>query len=49
MININEEINNSFDEFDEDDKQQAYLSFFKNSFPFYFAQLYSNAVKISLN
>ncbi|EIX4023006.1 hypothetical protein MKA00_004305, partial [Salmonella enterica] len=34
MINLNEEIDNSIDDFDEEDGRQAYLAFFKDSFPF---------------
>jgi len=34
MININDEIDSAIDELDEDDAREAYLSFFKNSFPF---------------
>jgi len=34
MINLNDEIDDSIDELDEDDNRQAYLAFFKESFPF---------------
>lgn len=34
MINLNEEIDNSIDDFDDEDGRQAYLAFFKDSFPF---------------
>lgn len=34
MININDEIDDSIDDLDDDDHRQAYLAFFKESFPF---------------
>lgn len=34
MININSEIDNSITDFEDDDRREAYLGFFRNSFPF---------------
>ncbi|HBS5429159.1 TPA: hypothetical protein ACF578_001031 [Klebsiella variicola] len=34
MINLNEEIVDAIDDLDDEDHQQAYLAFFKSSFPF---------------
>ncbi|WP_147362207.1 hypothetical protein [Enterobacter cloacae] len=34
MINLNDEIDDAFDEFDEEENRIAYLGYFKNTFPF---------------
>lgn len=47
MINLNEEIDNSVDDFDEDDKRQAYLAFLKIAFHFYYARRYTDEAMTS--
>lgn len=48
MINLNEEIDNSIDDFDDEDGRQAYLAFLKIVFLFYFVLHCTDEVRIFL-